>query len=64
MTLHAWASRTHFSLKAVAGERLDGPSFKLRECGDYRNVNTQLVKTDMSQHVKCVHVHDSTVRRQ
>ena len=38
----AWASRTHFALKAAAGERLDGPSFKLRECGDYRNVNTQL----------------------
>ena len=33
------ASRTHFALKAASGERLDGPNFKVRECGDYREVN-------------------------
>jgi hypothetical protein len=33
------ASRTHFALKAAAGERIDGPNFKIRECGDYREVN-------------------------
>ena len=39
-----WASRTHFALKAAAGERLDGPNHKIRECGDYRAVNDQIAK--------------------
>ena len=40
----AWASRTHFALKAAAGERLDGPNHKIRECGDYRAVNERIEK--------------------
>ncbi|MGB1481639.1 MAG: RNase H-like domain-containing protein, partial [Flavobacteriales bacterium] len=40
----SWCSRTHFALKAASGERLDGPNHKVRECGDYREVNDQIEK--------------------
>ena len=43
----AWASRPHIVLKAPAGQRADDASIsscKLRICGDYRLVNTQIAK--------------------
>ena len=55
----SWCSRTHFALKAAAGERNDGPNHKIRECGDYREVNEQIEKIvtnvpDGHMMIKCV----------
>ncbi|MGB1481666.1 MAG: hypothetical protein ACPG66_09885, partial [Flavobacteriales bacterium] len=39
------ASRTHFAKKAAKGEGVNGPNFKIRECGDYREINECIERT-------------------